>query len=161
MTENESKNCCESCWGTFEGWIDDFKIWYDEKKDKIAGRLGMVLSILNIAFIGLDAYYPTSIAKYVVASLVSVGVFIGGVMFEKLVNSNKILTEDNKSKNEMIRRYTQFGTAFGVMPRLTTQAETPDNERHLEREPNGISFDNDSISSIEPVNFLEVHKNNE
>lgn len=155
MTENESKNCCESCWGTFEGWIDDFKIWYDEKKDKIAGRLGMVLSILNIAFIGLDAYYPTSIAKYVVASLVSVGVFIGGVMFEKLVNSNKILTEDNKSKNEMIRRYTAFVTA--------TSAETPDNERRIAREPNGISFDfdNDSVNSIEPVNFLEVHKNNE
>jgi hypothetical protein len=56
------------------------------------------LAILNSIFVVLDAYYPASIAKYIVAALISAGVFMGGLMYDRLAREHKQLEDDNVSK---------------------------------------------------------------
>lgn len=129
--EEEKENNCWNCWGYYAALAN----YCEEKKKKIAGRLGIILSILNIIFIIIDNVMPTAIVKYVVASLISAGVFIGGIMFERIVSENEVLEEDNKSKQEIIRRFT-------VMP------------------VNAIDMTPQSIDSVEPINFEQMHHNN-
>jgi hypothetical protein len=123
-------DCCCSCCSSFEAW-------WDENKTKIAGKMGIALSILNSVFLVVDSYYPASIAKYIVASLISAGVFMGGLMYDRLARDHKKLEVDNESKKDMIRRFTLAQQHHDPFPT-----------------PQG------SDDTVQPVNFEAMHKNN-
>ena len=129
----ESKCSCCSC-------IDMLII----NKKKIIGKAGIVLSLLNSLFITLDAYYPGTIAKYIVSGLISIGVFIGGIMFDRMAHENAKLNESCESlqneKKEIIRRFTVID-----MPTHTATPTETDRETNL---------------SVEPINFEAMHNNN-
>lgn len=132
-------DCCNSCCSYFG------ELW-NNNKSKIASKMGIALSILNSVFLIIDTYYPASLAKYIVAGTISAGVFMGGILYQKLVDHYKALGEkynqlenDNtslkQSRDEVIRRYT---IAINNSNNTTPQ----------------------SVQSIEPINFEEMHRNN-
>lgn len=134
---DKMNNCCSLCDCLCYHKFED---WWKAYKTKIAGKVGIGLSILNSIFIVLDAHYPASAAKYIVAALISAGVFIGGLMYDRLARDHKQLEDDNvslkQSKEEIIRRFT-------LIPHYESN-ETPAG----------------SEDTIQPVNFEAIHRNN-
>lgn len=140
---NNSDN--ESCCLFY--YMERISEYWNLHEQNIAAKMGFALSILNSIFLIIDTYYPASIAKYVVAGTISAGVFIGSLCYQRIVDQYKVLEEKHEqletdhislkqSKDEIIRRYT-------LLQQHTPNSTTPQ-----------------SVDSIEPINFEQIHKNN-
>lgn len=142
---NNDKDCfsCPDCCICI--YYKDVEQWWNERKTKIAGKIGIFLSILNSVFIILDVHYPASIAKYIVAALISAGVFIGGLMYDRLAREHEQLADDNVSKQDIIRRFTMFAgnNSNAILTIPSPLADTPQSD-----------------DTVEPINFEAMHVNN-
>jgi hypothetical protein len=131
-TDNEEYTC------TCIDYLDNF---FESNKYKISAPLAIGLSVLG----GLSSIL---IGKGIIAGSIGVAitntsVFFVSILLSKFSKDNKYLEYNNNSLKNENRRLTTF------CHELTTNNsinETPQS--------------NDSIESIEPINFSDIHKNN-
>lgn len=110
------------------------------------GKFGMGLSVIGGA-VSVLLSFKIVLPASIIMGLLNVGIFAGGLAFERIEQQNKRLNDDCESQKQMIRRLT-------IAPKLH-DSDTPETNENT-----STPQTNNSNESIEPINFESMHENN-
>lgn len=134
MSENSNDEIECNC-----GCIDYIDAFWDKYKYKIASPLSISLSVCGATSGLLVPYF--AVASSIAITITNVSIFFTSILLTKYMTENKNLNTDNISLKNENRRLTYA--------KISIDNITPKNDS-----------DFNSVKSIEPINFDEMHRNN-